>query len=127
MWISVEQVSSLDEVSGTGHLLYLKAVHAKMHTTVVHVVGHDLALCCAVGNQKHSSSPLLPPIGPVSSAHRRLHMGLPSMEMDVLWSWGVYSMIFSRNNDVERNEEKTKHLRQTLTYFYSKEPPQLIV
>ena len=113
MWISVEQVSSLDEVSGTGHLLYLKAVHAKMHTTVVHVVGHDLALCCAVCNQKHSSSPLLPPIGPVSSAHRRFHMSLPSMEMDVLWPWGVSCMIFSRNNGVELDEENQAPLTDT--------------
>ena len=26
----------------------------------------------------------------MSSANRRLHMGLPPMEMDVCWSWSVF-------------------------------------
>ena len=35
------------------------------------------------------SSPLLPPIRSMSSANRRLHTGLPPMEMDVCWSWSI--------------------------------------
>ena len=43
------------------------------------------------------SSPLLPSMRSMSSANRKLHMGLPPMEMDVWLSWSVFCMIFSRN------------------------------
>ena len=33
----------------------------------------------------------------MSSANRRLHIGIPSAETDVWWSWSVSSMVFSRN------------------------------
>ena len=35
------------QVSETGHLLKLLAVHANIRTDVVHAVGHDLTLFCA--------------------------------------------------------------------------------
>ena len=59
------------------------------------------------------SPPLLPPIWSISSANRRLHMGLPPMEMGVWWSWGVYCMIFFVNK-LNRTGE-SKHPRWTPT------------
>ena len=42
----------------------------------------------------------------MSSANRRLHMGLPLMEMDVWWPWSVSCMIFSRNKLNRMGESK---------------------
>ena len=46
------------------------------------------------------SSPLLQAVRLMLSANHRLHLGLPSMEMDLLWPWTVSSMIFSWNTYV---------------------------
>ena len=42
---------------------------------------------------KSCSSPLLPSVRSMSSANRRLHMGLPPMQMDVWWAWNVTYMV----------------------------------
>ena len=52
------------------------------------------------------SLPLLLPIGSILSAKRRLHMGLPPMEMDVWWPWGVSCMIISMNKLNRMGESK---------------------
>ena len=70
------------------------AVHANICTDVVRAVGIDLALFCVnflsiCGYSVYESvgevlsSPLLPSIRSMSSANRRLYMGLLPMEMDV--------------------------------------------
>ena len=55
---------------------------------------------------KPRSSPLLPPIRMMSSANRKLHVGLSPMEMDVWWSWSVSCMIFSGNKLNRMGESK---------------------
>ena len=59
------------------------------------------------------SSLLLPPMRLMSSANCRSHMGLPTMDIDVWWSWSVFCMIFSRNKLNRMGE--SKHLWQTPT------------
>ena len=52
------------------------------------------------------SLPLLPPKRSMSLANRGLHMGLPPMEMDVWWPWGVSCMIISMNKLNRMGESK---------------------
>ena len=66
------------------------------------------------------SSLLLPPLESMSSANRRLYMGLPAMEMDVGWSWTVFCMIFSRNQLIWIGE--SRHPWRTHTVALKKSP-----
>ena len=66
------------------------------------------------------SSPLLPPIRSMSSANRRLHMGLPPMGVDMWWSWSVSCMIFSRGKLNRMGE--SKHPWQTTTVVSKNSP-----
>ena len=67
------------------------------------------------------SSPLLPPIKSISSASRRLRMGLPPMDMDMWWSWSVSCIIFSVNK-LNRMAE-SKHPLRTYTALLSWRTP----
>ena len=83
----------------------LTGVHVHNCIDLVRAVGHDLAIfsyALALSTSlsvRSRSSPLLW-IRSMSSANCRLHIGLLPMEMDVLWSWSVSCMIFSRNKNL---------------------------
>ena len=116
MWASAEQVPSLHRIASRHSTLVTSANFWPFVLIiclgVVCVVGHDSVLfcadfysicCCSVYK---SSSPLLLPIRSMSSANRRLHVGLPELNMDVWWSWSVSCVILSRNKLNRMSESK---------------------
>ena len=66
------------------------------------------------------SSLLLPLIRLRLLANRRLHTGLPPMEMDAWWSWSVSCMIFSENKS--NNVGESKYLCRTPTVVLKNSP-----
>ena len=94
MQTSVEHVPSLQccsQVPETGHLLQILADHTNICTDVVRAVGPDVALFCADFHSicRCSVSESVDEVlqftiaAAHSSANRRLHIGLPPVEMDV--------------------------------------------
>ena len=104
-WISAAQLPSLEtSSSGSPFMVMPEAI-----LSVLLVLTSILYALALVTNLSVSScnSLLLLPIKSMSSAKRRLQIGLPSMVMEVWWSWKVVSIIFSWK--VLKNSEETRH------------------
>ena len=73
--------------------------------SVLTSIPHAAALFTSLLVKSCGSTSLLP-IRSMTSANRRLHMGLQPMEMDVWWSWSLSCMMFSTNrlNRMSENE-----------------------
>ena len=117
MQTSAEQVPSLHWVAPRYLKLvtsFLLADKASICIDVVRAVGRNLALFCADfhlicrWSVYECVGEILKLI--IATAHkwaiRRLHLGIPTVEMYVWWSGSVFSMIFSRNKFNRMGESK---------------------
>lgn len=69
--------------------------------------------------------PLLPPIKSISSDKHKLQMGLPPIEMEVLWSGWAFYMMFARYRLKRTGDSKHPNPWQTLTVILKKSPSRL--
>ena len=115
----------------------LFGVHILLQLTQIRIWSHGLIMLFSVLTSvpyaialstsllaRSWSSPLLPPIRSMSSVNRRLRMGLPAMEMDMLWSLSVSSVFLSMSTLNRMGE--SKHPWQTPTVFLKNSPSWLL-
>jgi len=132
MRISAAQVPSFDRVaprylkaetcsSGSPFMVMLEAIFSVLLTmtldfSVLTSIPYALALVTNL-SVSSCSSLLLPPIKSMSSAKRRLQIGLPLMVMEVWGSWRVVSIILSRKMLKSTGESRHPCLTPTVVWL----------
>ena len=99
-------------------MLFIMILHFSVLTFIPYVIALSTSLLV-----RSLSSSLLPPMRSTSLANRRLHIGLPPIEMDVWWSWSASCMIIFRHKLIGMG--KSKHPLWTPTVVLKNSPSWL--